>query len=106
MMEPGRRRRSASGHRERVAAAAAGRLVGVLELEALEHHRLLPVEHRAAEVEDALLVAEDADRALILLGELEDQIACARRVVVELDRIREAGAAAALDTDADRALRC
>ena len=86
---------------EAVAAPAARGLVGVLEFEPLEHERLFVIEHRAAQVEHALLVAEDAHPGLALLVVLEDQVAAARRPVLELDRVAEPRAAAALDADAD-----
>ena len=69
----------------------------------LEHHRLLPVEHRAAQVEDALLVAEDA----LTLGLPSSSNSRTRSPVrgaalIELDDVQGASAAAALDADADR----
>src|SRR5690242_15947001 len=86
-------------------AAAARRLLRVLELEPLIHERLLPLEHRAAEVDDALLVAEDADLAPPFLGELQHEVALPGLGVVELDGVAEPRAPAALDADADRCVR-
>src|SRR5258706_16278148 len=77
-----------SAHRERVSAAALRGLLRVLELEAVEHDRLLVVEHRASEIDDALLV--DVELHAI---ELEGEIALARRIFRKFDHVREARAA-------------
>src|SRR5262249_11443659 len=77
-------------------------LVRVDELEALTHERLLPVERRAVQVEEALLVDEDADVRAVGALEVVDHVAGARLAVVELDDVREARAAAAADADAER----
>src|SRR5262249_6498105 len=76
-------RHGGSGHRERMPASAAAGLLGVLELETLEHERLLPVKHRPAQVEDALLVAIHAHGGFVRVRELKDQITRAGRGVVE-----------------------
>src|SRR5260370_21743188 len=67
---------SRSSYAERVPATAALGLVGVLELEALVNERLLPVEHRPREEDEALRVVVDEDAVVI-----ENDIALARRAV-------------------------
>ena len=91
---------------ERVTAAAAGLLVRVLELEALLHDVCSHSSVRAAQVEEALRVDDHADVARPL-GRVTSSttVARARRAVVELDDVREAGAPAAAEPDAQRRVR-
>src|SRR5262249_52712020 len=79
-------------------AAAAGRLhVGVVELEAVPHHRGDEVELGAVEVNEALRVDEEPHTLL-----LEHLVVGARLAVRPLEEVRESGAAAAADPDAQR----
>ena len=80
--------------RERRAAAAGAGGVGIDEIEALLHQRLLVVEGHAVQVDEALGVDEEADAV-----ELVDAVAFAR-AGVELDAVREARAASAENAEA------
>src|SRR5262252_1937340 len=84
---------------ERVAAAAALLLVGVSELEALVHERLLPVERRARQVNETLGIDENPH-----VVEFEHSVALSRRAVGEFDDVGEARAAAAAQSQPDRRL--
>src|SRR6185436_9696692 len=82
--------------RERLAAAAALRRVRIAELEAAAHQVVLEVDLRAVQVEEALRVADDADAFdLVELVDFAD-------LVVEPERVRETGTAAALHAHAER----
>jgi hypothetical protein len=81
--------------------------VGVDEVEALAHQRLLVVEDHAVEVDEALGVDEDADGrgvgeggVKVSLGEGVDAVALAG-LGVELDVVAEAGATAAGDAHSE-----
>ena len=95
-----------SGGKTRSTTAALG-AIRVDEVEALTHQRLLEVEHHAGEIEEALGVDEDADGAAAagVVGGF-DALAKDKGAVVlaglgvKADVIAEAGAAAALDADA------
>src|SRR5690349_19348666 len=73
---------------ERVPAPAVGRFVRILELDTLVHERLLPIEHRPRQIDEALGIDEHLDAI-----EIEHAVLRARRVVTELDHVRKPGAA-------------
>src|SRR5262245_36173435 len=91
--------RSEDSNRERSTAAAVGLLVRVDELEALPHERLLPIQRRAVQVEEALLVDDDTNVSSVRRLQVVDDVARARLTVVKLDDVGEARAAAAADPD-------
>src|SRR6187402_1179898 len=82
-------------------ATARSGFVRIPELEALKHQRLLVIEHRAGQVNQALLVDVELHAVLLV-----DGIALARRLVVELNHVREARTAAALDAQPHRGIGC
>lgn len=83
-------------------AATPACFLRVFELETLEHQRLFPIEDRAAEVQNALLVAEHAHAAFTLFLELENNVAFTRLFVVEFDDVVEPRATTATNADANR----
>src|ERR1700732_4192633 len=80
--------------RKRAAAAAVARRVWILENESLAHQRLFVLERRAVQEQKTFRVNEEARTEFF-----EDLVTIAR-LRVEAHGIREAGAAAALDADA------
>src|SRR5258708_11971209 len=92
------RLKSALLGRERAAAAAVARRVGILENESLAHQRLFVLERRAVQEQKTFRVNEEAR------AEFFEDLVAIPRLSVEPHAIREAGAAAALDADAQAAL--
>src|SRR5882672_2286998 len=84
---------------ERAPAAATALFVGIDELEPLPHERLLPLEHRAVEVDEALRVDHHAHLRPVARDVVEHAVARARRPIVELDDVAETGATAAADPE-------
>src|SRR4051794_39066858 len=84
-------------HAERGAAPARRHDVRVVHLEAGAHQTLGVVDRRAVDVAQALLVDEDADAVVV-----EHLVAVV--ALVERELVLEAGAAAALDRDAQPSL--
>src|SRR5687767_5558341 len=87
----------ASAYRKRVPAAAAARFLGVLEAKALEHQRMLVVERRARQINQALLVDVKLHPV-----ELVDRVLGAGWIVRVLDHVVEARAAAASHAEPNR----
>src|SRR6266852_2266798 len=84
--------------RERTAAAATTRRIGILENETLAHQRIFVVERRAVQIKKTLGIDEDA-RAVFL----KNFVAVAG-LRIEAHRIGQPGAAAALHAHAKAAL--
>src|SRR5437867_1164054 len=83
---------------ERMAAAAGGRRIGVLDREAAAHQVFLVVDLRAFQVTQAHRIDDDLHP-----GDLDDLVPVGG--LVQNHPVREAGAAAALDVDPQAALR-
>src|SRR5260370_4700052 len=86
-------------NREAVTAAAAGFFLRVSPLETLLHQRLLPIEHRAVQVDEALRIAHDSHRRAVFGLVVEDLVPRVRRAVVELAHVAESRATAPLRPD-------
>ena len=83
---------------ERTAAAAASRGVGILKDESLAHQGLFVFEDSAGKIEQAFGIDEDAG------AEFLENLVAITGLRVETHGVGEAGATAALDTDAQAAL--
>src|ERR1051325_10676574 len=83
--------------RKRAAAAAIARRIGILEDKSLAHERLFVLQRRAIQIQKTFRVHENA-RAVLL-----ESFVAAPRLRTRAHRVKKAGAAATLHTDAQPA---